>query len=100
MSEHSSILSWGLTCVNSLQSQESGKTEQPTPPASFLSQGSNYQLHSTESVRRNISPTSADEVGGVVTETILDLETSQKSSVCLVILLSADVRAWADECLG
>jgi hypothetical protein len=85
--------SLGLTRVNSLQSKESGEMEQPAPPASFLSRGVNYELHSTESVRRNLSPISTDKLGGVVTETILDLETSQKSSVCLVILFSADVRA-------
>ena len=66
--------------------------EQPAPPASLLFRGINYELHSTESVRRNIRPTGNDELGEVVIETILDLETSQKSSVCLVMLLSADVR--------
>ena len=67
------------------------QTEQPAPPASLLFQGVNYELHSTESVRRNTHPAGTDDLGGVVTETILDLETSQKSSVCLVILLPADV---------
>jgi len=68
--------------------------EQPAPPASLLFRGANYELHSTESVRRNTRPAGAD--GEVVTETILDLETSQKSSVCLVMLLFVDVRAWTD----
>ena len=80
----------GSDLYQSLQNQESGKMEQPAPPASFLFKGVNYGLHSTESVRRNISLGITKKLGGVVTETILDLETSQKSSVCLVILLSAD----------
>ena len=94
MSECPQIISrWGLTCANSLQSPESGQIEHPAPLASLLFRGVNYELHSTESVRRNTRPAGADEFGGVVTETILDLETSQKSSVCLVIPFSADVRA-------
>jgi len=80
----------GSNLCQSLQSQESEKMEQPAPSASFLFRGVNYELHSTESVRRNVSPNGTEKLGGVVTETILDLETSQKSSVCLVILLSAD----------
>ncbi|KAF9651892.1 hypothetical protein BDM02DRAFT_3110010 [Thelephora ganbajun] len=67
-----------------LQSQKFGKMEQPAPPTSFLFQGIDYELHLTGSVRRNINPSSTDKLGGVVTETILDLETSQRSSVCLV----------------
>ena len=79
----------GSNLCQSLQNQESEKMEQPAPPGSFLFRGVNYELHSTKSVRRNVSP-STENLGGVVTETILDLETSQKSSVCLVMLLSAD----------
>lgn len=70
--------------------------EQPAPPTSLLFRGVNYEFHSTESVRRNTRPTGTDKLGGVVTETILDLETSQKSSVCLVTLLSADIQTWTD----
>jgi len=67
-----------------LQGQESEKMVQPAPPASFLFQGAHYELHLTESVRRETSSSRTDKLEGVVTETILDLETSQKSSVCLV----------------
>lgn len=80
----------GSNLYQSLQNQESGKAEQSAPPVSFLSGGVNYELHSTESVRRNVSPT--ERLGGIMTETILDLETSQKSSVCLVILLAVDAQ--------
>lgn len=67
-----------------LQGQEYGKTDQPIPPMSFLSQGVHYELHSTESVRQCVNPGGAEKAEGAVTETILDLETGQKSSVCLV----------------
>lgn len=77
----------------SFQSQESGKMEQPAPPASFLFREVNYELHSTESVRQKVSPSGAEKLGGVVTETVLDLETSQRSSACLVTILSAEFRA-------
>ena len=70
--------------------------EQPAPPASLHFRGVDYELHSTESVRRNTHPASTDELGGAVTETVLDLETSQKSSVCLVWHFSADVRTCTD----
>ena len=65
--------------------------EQPAPPPSFPFRGANYELHSTESVRRNLCPSGTDKLGEIVTETILDLETSQKSSVCLVTFPPADV---------
>jgi len=67
-----------------LQNQGSGEVEQPASPVSFLFQGVNYELYSTESVRRNVNPGGARKLEGVVTETVLDLETSQKSSICLV----------------
>lgn len=73
--------------------------EQPVPPAFVRFQGVSYELHSTESVRRNLNP-SGDEELGVVTETILDLETSQKSSVCLVTFLLADAQTSCSQHLG
>ena len=85
--------------VNSLQNQESTKME-PSPPSSFSFQEVHYELHSTESVRRNATAGSSDNVKGVMTETVLDLETSQKASVCLVIFLSANFPARNLQYLG
>lgn len=83
----------------SLQNQDSGEMEQPAPPAFVQFQGVNYELHSTESVRRNLNPSGDGELG-VVTETILDLETSQKSSVCLVTFLLPGAQTFCSQRLG
>lgn len=71
----------------------------PIPPNTFMYNGEAYFLHKSASIRQSDEPipglTVDDSIPGasarVVNESILDLESQQKSSVCEVRVEISDV---------
>lgn len=72
----------------SLQGQPDADGEQPvapSPPSSFKFEGENFVLHKSFSVRQSLEvfPGSPEALAGhVLSESILDLESQQKSTAC------------------
>lgn len=86
-----------LTIFTSLLGTDSNST-QPEPPLSVIFNGDTYILGSSDSVRQSADDENFDTDGStssvrVVTESVLDLESSQKATLCEVGLHDTSTRS-------